>query len=175
MAFCYFFVFGRVFEFIANFAPKSVTVSPDIEAYFNFVLGMFMAFGLAFEVPGRGRVLVMSGLVSVEQLREFRSYAVVAIFTLAAFVTPPDAVSQLSLAIPHVPALRDRASSSPRWWQRRKTRADAAGARRPSFAGYSSARRAGGACRPSRRARAPGCAGSPSPAPSCRAAPRRSH
>jgi len=100
MAFCYFFVFGRVFEFIANFAPKSVAVSPDIEAYFNFVLGMFMAFGLAFEVPVIVVILVMSGVVSVEQLREFRSYAVVGIFTVAAFITPPDAVSMLSLAIP---------------------------------------------------------------------------
>jgi sec-independent protein translocase protein TatC len=51
MAFCYFVVFRRVFEFISGFAPKSVSVAPDIEAYFNFVLGMFIAFGLAFEVP----------------------------------------------------------------------------------------------------------------------------
>jgi sec-independent protein translocase protein TatC len=100
MAFCYFIVFGRVFAFIANFAPKSVAVSPDIEAYFNFVLGMFMAFGLAFEVPVVVVLLVITGIINTDQLREFRGYVVVAIFTLAAFITPPDAVSMISLAIP---------------------------------------------------------------------------
>jgi sec-independent protein translocase protein TatC len=100
MAFCYFVVFGRVFEFIAAFAPKSISVAPDIEAYFNFVLGMFLAFGLAFEVPVVVVVLVITGIISVEQLREFRGYVIVGIFTLAAFITPPDAVSMISLAIP---------------------------------------------------------------------------
>jgi sec-independent protein translocase protein TatC len=130
MAFCYFVVFGRVFEFIANFAPKSVAVSPDIEAYFNFVLGMFMAFGLAFEVPVVVVILVMSGLVSVEQLREFRSYAVVAIFTLAAFITPPDAVSMLSLAIPMC-LLYEIGIFFAQMVARRKTREDAAGGTAP--------------------------------------------
>jgi sec-independent protein translocase protein TatC len=100
MGFCYFIVFGRVFAFIASFAPQSVVVAPDIEAYFTFVLGMFMAFGLAFEVPVVVVLLVLSGIISVEQLREFRGYVVVGIFTLAAFITPPDAVSMISLAIP---------------------------------------------------------------------------
>jgi sec-independent protein translocase protein TatC len=100
MAFCYFIVFGRVFEFISSFAPKSISVAPDIEAYFNFVLGMFLAFGLAFEVPVVVVVLVLSGVITVEQLREFRGYVVVAIFALAAFITPPDAISMISLAIP---------------------------------------------------------------------------
>jgi sec-independent protein translocase protein TatC len=100
MLFCYYFVFGQVFRFIANFAPKSITVAPDIEAYFNFVLGMFLAFGLAFELPVVVFVLVLTGLVTVEQLREWRGYVVVAIFIVAAIVTPPDVVSQLSLAIP---------------------------------------------------------------------------
>jgi sec-independent protein translocase protein TatC len=100
MAFCYFIVFGRVFDFIGSFAPKSISVAPDIEAYFNFVLGMFMAFGLAFEVPVVVVVLVITGLISVEQLREFRGYVIVAIFILAAIITPPDAVSMISLAIP---------------------------------------------------------------------------
>src|SRR5205085_7277627 len=99
IAFCYFIVFGRVFEFIAAFAPKSISVAPDIEAYFNFVLGMFLAFGLAFEVPVVVVVLVLTGVISVEQLREFRGYVIVGIFTLAAFITPPDAVSMISLAI----------------------------------------------------------------------------
>jgi len=73
MLFCYFIVFGRVFEFIAAFAPKSISVAPDIEAYFNFVLGMFLAFGLAFEVPVVVVVLVLTGVISVEQLRDFRA------------------------------------------------------------------------------------------------------
>jgi sec-independent protein translocase protein TatC len=75
-------------------------VAPDIEAYFNFVLGMFLAFGLAFEVPVVVVVLVISGLVTVEQLREWRGYVIVAIFIVAAVVTPPDVVSQVALALP---------------------------------------------------------------------------
>jgi len=100
MLFCYFIVFRKVFAFIAHFAPKSISVAPDIEAYFNFVLGMFLAFGLAFEVPVVVVVLVMTGLVTVEQLREWRGYVVVAIFVVAAIVTPPDVVSQIALAVP---------------------------------------------------------------------------
>ena len=100
MLFCYFIVFGKVFAFIVSFAPKSITVAPDIEAYFNFVLGMFLAFGLAFEVPVVVVVLVLTGLVSVEQLREWRGYVIVAIFVVAAVVTPPDVVSQIALALP---------------------------------------------------------------------------
>jgi sec-independent protein translocase protein TatC len=100
MLFCYFIVFGKVFAFIAGFAPKSITVAPDIEAYFNFVLGMFLAFGLAFEVPVVVVVLVLAGIVTVEQLREWRGYVVVAIFIVAAIVTPPDVVSQIALALP---------------------------------------------------------------------------
>ncbi|MGZ5101190.1 MAG: twin-arginine translocase subunit TatC [Usitatibacter sp.] len=100
MMFCYFIVFGRVFAFIASFAPKSISVAPDIEAYFNFVLGMFLAFGLAFEVPVVVVVLVIAGIVRVDQLREWRGYVVVGIFVVAAVVTPPDVVSQIALAIP---------------------------------------------------------------------------
>jgi sec-independent protein translocase protein TatC len=100
MAFCYFFVFGTVFAFIAQFAPKSITVAPDIEAYFNFVLGMFIAFGVTFEVPVVVVVLVMTGVISVEKLREIRSFVIVGAFVVAAVVTPPDVVSQLMLAIP---------------------------------------------------------------------------
>ena len=100
MAFCYYFVFGAVFEFINQWAPKSISVAPDIEAYFNFVLGMFLAFGIAFEIPVIVVVLAISGIVSIDQLREWRGYVVVAIFVVAAVVTPPDVVSQLALAIP---------------------------------------------------------------------------
>jgi sec-independent protein translocase protein TatC len=100
MFFCYYFVFGQVFRFIASFAPKSITVAPDIEAYFNFVLGMFLAFGLAFELPVVVFVLALTGLVTVDQLREWRGYVIVGIFVVAAVITPPDAVSQLALALP---------------------------------------------------------------------------
>ena len=100
VAFCYFFVFGQVFKFIQGFAPKSITASPDIEAYLDFVLSMFLAFGLAFEVPIVVIVVARMGLVSIEKLKSFRSYFIVLAFVVAAIVTPPDVVSQLALAIP---------------------------------------------------------------------------
>lgn len=100
MAFCYFFVFGQVFHFIASFAPKSITPAPDIEAYLSFVMTMFLAFGLSFEVPVALVVMVKLGVVKVEKLREWRSYFIVGAFVVAAVVTPPDVVSQLALAIP---------------------------------------------------------------------------
>lgn len=100
VAFCYFLVFGKVFAFIQGFAPKSITAAPDIEAYLSFVLTMFLAFGLAFEVPIAVVVLVRIGVVTVQQLRSFRGYFIVMSFVVAAIVTPPDVVSQLALAIP---------------------------------------------------------------------------
>ncbi|MGD9772604.1 twin-arginine translocase subunit TatC [Diaphorobacter sp.] len=100
VAFCYFFVFGQVFSFIQGFAPKSITAAPDIEAYLSFVMTMFLAFGLAFEVPIAVVVLARLGVVSVEKLKNFRGYFIVAAFVIAAIVTPPDVVSQLALAIP---------------------------------------------------------------------------
>ncbi|MFO1217531.1 MAG: twin-arginine translocase subunit TatC [Burkholderiaceae bacterium] len=100
VAFCYFFVFGQVFRFIQSFAPKSITAAPDIEAYLGFVLTMFIAFGAAFEVPVAVVVLARMGVVSVDKLKAFRGYFVVIAFIVAAVITPPDVVSQLSLAIP---------------------------------------------------------------------------
>jgi sec-independent protein translocase protein TatC len=100
VAFCYFFVFGKVFKFIQSFAPHSITAAPDIEAYLSFVLTMFVAFGAAFEVPVAVVVLARMGIVSVAKLREFRGYFIVLAFIIAAILTPPDIVSQLSLAIP---------------------------------------------------------------------------
>jgi sec-independent protein translocase protein TatC len=102
VAFCYFFVFGQVFKFIQSFAPKSITAAPDIEAYLSFVLTMFIAFGAAFEVPVVVVVLARMGLVTIEQLKKFRSYFIVIAFIVAAVVTPPDVISQLALAIPMV-------------------------------------------------------------------------
>ena len=100
VAFCYFFVFGQVFKFIQGFAPKSITAAPDIEAYLSFVLTMFVAFGASFEVPVVVVVLARMGIVSIEKLKEFRSYFIVVAFIIAAIITPPDVVSQLALAIP---------------------------------------------------------------------------
>jgi sec-independent protein translocase protein TatC len=102
VAFCYFFVFGKVFTFIQSFAPKSVSAMPDIEAYLSFVLTMFIAFGAAFEVPIVVVVLARVGLVSIDKLKAFRAYFVVLAFIIAAILTPPDVVSQLALAIPMV-------------------------------------------------------------------------
>ena len=100
VAFCYFFVFGQVFKFIQSFAPKSITAAPDIEAYLSFVITMFIAFGLAFEVPIVVIVLARMNVVTIEKLKDFRSYFIVLAFIIAAIVTPPDVVSQLALAIP---------------------------------------------------------------------------
>lgn len=100
MAFCYFFVFKTVFHFIATFAPQSITPAPDIEAYLNFVMTMFLAFGLTFEVPIAVILLVQTGVVTVEKLAAARGYVVVGAFVIAAVVTPPDVVSQFMLAVP---------------------------------------------------------------------------
>lgn len=100
VAFCYYLVFGMVFKFINNFAPESITVAPDIESYFGFVMTMFVAFGLTFEVPIVVIVLVRMGIVTVEKLKEIRPYVIVGAFVIAAVVTPPDVVSQLLLAVP---------------------------------------------------------------------------
>ena len=100
VAFCYFFVFGQVFKFIQGFETKSITASPDIEDYLDFVLSMFLAFGMALEVRIVVIVLARMGVVSIEKLKAFRSYFIVLAFVVAAIVTPPDVVSQLALAIP---------------------------------------------------------------------------
>ena len=100
IAFCYFFVFNTVFHFINQIAPKSISVAPDIENYLNFVLTMFLAFGLTFETPIVVVMLTRMGLVSIEQLREARPSFIVIAFIIAAVVTPPDVVSQLLLAVP---------------------------------------------------------------------------
>jgi sec-independent protein translocase protein TatC len=100
VAFCYFFVFGVVFKFVNDFAPASVSVAPDIDSYFGFVMTMFLAFGMTFEVPIVVIVLVRMGLVTVEKLKEIRPYVVVGAFVVAAIVTPPDIMSQLLLAVP---------------------------------------------------------------------------
>jgi sec-independent protein translocase protein TatC len=100
VGFCYYFVFGKVFAFIHDFAPKSITPAPDIEAYFSFVITMFLAFGVTFEIPIVVIVLVRMGLVTLDKLRAARPYVVVGAFVVAAVVTPPDVLSQFMLAVP---------------------------------------------------------------------------
>lgn len=100
MAFCYFVVFKTVFSFIASFAPESITPAPDIEAYLGFVMTMFLAFGITFEVPVAVILLVRMGIVTIVQLQQARGYVVVGAFVIAAVVTPPDVVSQFLLAVP---------------------------------------------------------------------------
>jgi len=100
MAFCYFVVFKTVFSFIASFAPESITPAPDIEAYLGFVMTMFLAFGITFEVPVAVILMVRMGIVTVKQLQESRGYVIVGAFIIAAVITPPDVVSQFLLAVP---------------------------------------------------------------------------
>jgi sec-independent protein translocase protein TatC len=100
VAFCYYIVFNQVFRVISLYAPASITPAPDIEQYLNFVLTMFLAFGVAFEVPVALIMLVRMGVVTIQQLKDFRGYFVVCAAIVAAVVTPPDVVSMLALLIP---------------------------------------------------------------------------
>src|SRR3989304_4154262 len=100
VAYCYFVLFNLVLPFIIQFAPKSITPAPDIEAYLSFVLTMFAAFGITFEIPLIQVVLVRTGVLTVAKLKGIRPYVIVGAFVVAAVVTPPDVVSQLLLAIP---------------------------------------------------------------------------
>lgn len=100
MAFAYFVVFPAVFSFVIASAPDGVAVMTDIEKYLSFVLGMFMAFGISFQVPIVVIVLVRMGVVTVEKLREARPYVIVGAFVAGAILTPPDIVSQFLLAVP---------------------------------------------------------------------------
>lgn len=100
MAFAYFVVFPVVFGFIISSAPLGVAVMTDIDSYLGFVLGMFMAFGMTFQVPVVVVVLVRVGVVSMEKLRTMRPYVFVGAFVMGAVFTPPDVISQFMLAIP---------------------------------------------------------------------------
>lgn len=100
MAFAFFAVFPMVFGFITAAAPQGVAVMTDIDKYLSFVLTMFMAFGVTFQVPVAVVILVRMGFVSVGKLREARPYVVVGAFVVGAIFTPPDVVSQIMLAVP---------------------------------------------------------------------------
>ena len=100
MAFAYFVVFPLVFGFLTAAAPEGVAVMTDIAKYLDFVLTLFFAFGICFEVPIFTIVMVWTGLVTPTDLAEKRPYVIVAAFVIGAFLTPPDAISQTLLALP---------------------------------------------------------------------------
>jgi sec-independent protein translocase protein TatC len=100
MAFAYFLVFPVIFGFINKTAPAGVAVMTDINKYLDFVLTLFVAFGVTFEVPVVVIVLVQMGMVTVAKLKEIRPYVVVGAFVIGAIFTPPDVVSQIMLAVP---------------------------------------------------------------------------
>jgi sec-independent protein translocase protein TatC len=100
VVFAYLFVFPVMFAFFASTTPKGVAMMTDINQYLDFVLVMFFAFGAAFEVPVAVVLLVITGIVKLEKLKENRGYVLLGIFIFAALLTPPDAVSQSILALP---------------------------------------------------------------------------
>ncbi len=100
MAFAYFVVFPLVFDFLTSAAPEGVAMMTDISKYLDFVLTMFFAFGMAFEVPIVTIVLVWTGIFTPAQLADKRPYIIVGAFIVGMFLTPPDAISQTLLAVP---------------------------------------------------------------------------
>ena len=100
IAFVQFFVLDKMFGFIQKFTPASVSATPDISSYVEAILSLYIAFGVAFQVPIVVMLLVRFEMVTIEKLRAFRGYFIVVAFIVAAVLTPPDVVSQLALAIP---------------------------------------------------------------------------
>ena len=100
MAFAYFAVFPLVFDFFASVMPKGVSMMTDINRYLDFVLKLFFAFGLAFEIPIATIILVWSGTITIESIKSKRPYVIVGCFVFGMLLTPPDVISQVLLAIP---------------------------------------------------------------------------
>jgi sec-independent protein translocase protein TatC len=100
VAFAYFVVFPVMFQFFAHSTPQGVALMADIAGYLNFVLTIFFSFGVAFEVPIAVVLLALTGLVSIEKLKSSRGYVLIGVFVIAAFITPPDAISQCIMAVP---------------------------------------------------------------------------
>jgi sec-independent protein translocase protein TatC len=100
VAFAYFVVFPLMFAFLTTTAPTGVQVMTDITNYLDFVLLLFFAFGIAFEMPVATVLLAATGLVRVETMTKNRGYVILGIFVIAAFLTPPDALSQTAMALP---------------------------------------------------------------------------
>lgn len=100
VAYCYYVVFDFLFQFISKFSPESISFAPDIDSYISFVLHMFIAFGITFEVPVIVFILRAIRITSLEKLKKFRKFLIVIAFAVAAVFTPPDVASQLLLALP---------------------------------------------------------------------------
>jgi len=100
MSFAYFVVFPLVFNFLIGVAPEGVAMMTDINKYLDFILAMFFAFGLAFEVPVATIILIASGITTADALIEKRPYIIVGAFVIGMFLTPPDVISQFMLALP---------------------------------------------------------------------------
>ena len=100
MAFAYYAVFPLVFGFFTTIGPTGVTVMTDIDAYLSFVLKLFLAFGLAFEIPVATMLLVKAGIASPESLKQKRPYVFIGCFVVGMLITPPDVISQTLLAVP---------------------------------------------------------------------------
>jgi sec-independent protein translocase protein TatC len=102
IAFVQFFVLDKMFGFIQGFTPESVNATPDIASYVEAILSLYLAFGLAFQVPIVVMLLVRFEMVTIEKLKGFRGYFIVVAFVIAAIVTPPDVISQIALAVPMI-------------------------------------------------------------------------
>jgi len=100
IAFVQLFVLDKVFGFIQKFTPAAVAATPDIASYVEAILSLYIAFGVAFQVPIVVMLLVRFEIVALDKLRSFRGYFIVLAFVIAAVITPPDVISQLALAIP---------------------------------------------------------------------------
>jgi len=100
VAFAYFVVFPLLFGFFTTVGPGDISVMTDINRYLDFVLKLFFAFGLAFEVPIAAVILILTGVVTAEQLANNRSYVIVGCFAVGMLLTPPDVISQTLLALP---------------------------------------------------------------------------
>jgi sec-independent protein translocase protein TatC len=100
MAFSYYVVFPLAFAFFTHTAPQGVTIATDISSYLDFVLKLFFAFGLAFEIPIATLVLCWTGATTPEKLKEKRPYIIVSAFVIGMLLTPPDVISQTLLAVP---------------------------------------------------------------------------
>ncbi|MEN9844216.1 MAG: twin-arginine translocase subunit TatC [Pseudomonadota bacterium] len=123
IAFVQFFVLDKMFGFIQAFAPAAVAATPDIASYVEAILSLYLAFGLAFQVPIVVMLLVRFNIVTIEKLKEFRGYFIVVAFVIAAIVTPPDVISQLALAIPMC-ILYEIGILGANWFQKTKSPAD---------------------------------------------------
>jgi sec-independent protein translocase protein TatC len=124
IAFVQFFVLDKMFGFIQGFTPESVNATPDIASYVEAILSLYLAFGLAFQVPIVVMLLVRFEMVTIDKLKGFRGYFIVVAFVIAAIVTPPDVISQIALAVPMI-VLYELGIVGARWFSKASRAPDA--------------------------------------------------